>query len=301
MYIFNFFKCIYCRKLALYWLFWYNIIDQYFLYQYSIKSVQKNLRELYLIITLIVVHVGHGNLVLKQHERGVNILDASLFSSNLVKSDRIIYTPSVFAKTDLIYLQEIGSLRAKMPHTSQRENLSSYLFFIVLDGSGMLEYEGVNYRLSKGDGVFIDCKKAYSHRSSQNLWKLKWVHFYGSNMSSIYRKYAERGGCPCFRPIELEKYEQIWEAIYEIASSNIYIKDMKIYEKLTSLLALLMEESWNSEKKIHRSVKNKIYSQSRNISTNIIVKKSRSMVLLICSISTSTTLRGCLRSNSESR
>lgn len=182
-------------------------------------------------------------------------MDASLFSGDSVESDRIIYTPSVFAKTNLIYLQEIGSLQAKTPHTSRRENLSSYLFFMVLNGTGMLEYEGANYSLFKGDCVFLDCKRSYSHRSSQDLWKLKWVHFYGSNMNGIYGKYAERGGLPCFRPEEIEKYEKIWGDIYETAASNIYIKDMKIYEKLTSLLTILMEESWNPGKKPHWSVK----------------------------------------------
>ena len=35
------------------------------------------------------------------------------------------------------------------------------------------------------------------------------------------------------------------DEIYDIAASNIYIRDMKICEKLTSLITLLMEESWN--------------------------------------------------------
>ena len=86
-------------------------------------------------------------------------MDASLFHGNLVTSNRIIYTPSVFAKTNLIHLQEIGSLKAQKPHVSRRDNLASYLFFMVLSGSGTLEYDGVTYELKGGDCVFIDCKK----------------------------------------------------------------------------------------------------------------------------------------------
>lgn len=175
-------------------------------------------------------------------------MDASLFHGNLVRSNRIIYTPSIFAKTSLIHLQEIGELKAQKPHTSRRENLASYLFFIVDSGSGHLEYNGRVFPLKEGDCVFIDCKKQYSHHSSEDLWSLKWAHFYGPNMGSIYEKYVERGGHPCFHPQNCESYEQIWRALFSLAASSIHVKDMKIYEKLTGLLVLLMEESWHPEK-----------------------------------------------------
>lgn len=47
-------------------------------------------------------------------------LHDSLDTSPVVFSDRILYTPTSFAKTALLYLQEIGSLQAKKPHTSSR-------------------------------------------------------------------------------------------------------------------------------------------------------------------------------------
>lgn len=81
-------------------------------------------------------------------------MDASLFHGNLVESSRILYTPSDFAKTNLIHLQEIGRLTARQPHISRRKNLVSYLFFIVQSGSGTLEYAGKTWTLSPGDCVF---------------------------------------------------------------------------------------------------------------------------------------------------
>ena len=45
----------------------------------------------------------------------------------VVTSDRILYTPSNFARNSLLYLQEIGSLRVHKPHSTGRSNLSSYL------------------------------------------------------------------------------------------------------------------------------------------------------------------------------
>ena len=106
-------------------------------------------------------------------------MDTSMFHGSLVTTSRILYTPSAFARTSLIHLQETGYLRATKPHTSQRENLASYLFFLVCSGGGTLQYAGRTRPLRAGDCVFLDCQKPYSHRTSDDLWQLKWVHFYG--------------------------------------------------------------------------------------------------------------------------
>lgn len=172
----------------------------------------------------------------------------SLFHDNLVESNRIIYTPSDFAKSSLFHLQETGILQAKFPHTSSRTNLSSYLFFIVESGSGTLCYDNITYSLSQNDCIFIDCHKPYAHSTSNNLWKLKWVHFYGPNMNIVYQKYLSRGGASCFNSNKLNLYHEVLNQLYDIASSDSYVKDMKIHEKLSSLLVLLMEDAWNPEK-----------------------------------------------------
>ena len=175
-------------------------------------------------------------------------MDASLFHQKLVSSDRIIYTPSGFARINLLHLQEIGSLQAMTPHTSRRENLSSYLFFLVQKGSGELEYDGRRQKLQPGDCVFIDCHSPYFHRTSQDLWSLQWVHFYGPNMGAIYEKYRERGGRPCFHPQSIDPFVRLLADIHALAASSDHVRDMKISERLTALLCLLMEESWNPER-----------------------------------------------------
>ena len=181
----------------------------------------------------------------------------SLFSnSNIdsVSSNRIIYTPSTFARSSLIHLQETGTLQATHPHKNERSGLSSSLFFTVLRGTGQLTYEGDSYTLQSGDCVFIDCKKSYSHETgsstsveteNEELWSLQWCHFYGPNMGAIYRKYQERGGKPVFRTSQLNSYHDILDELYNIASSPDYVRDMRIHEKLSSLLILLMEDAWD--------------------------------------------------------
>lgn len=172
----------------------------------------------------------------------------ALFSGESVSSNRIIYTPSEFAKSSLIYLQETGTLQAKFPHTSKRSGLDSYLFFIVLSGSGELQYNGSTYRLNRNDCIFIDCKQPYAHITSDDLWKLKWVHFNGQSMAEIYNKYLSRGGEPVFTVEQNEKCIELLDDIFSIVSSEDYIRDMKINEKLASLLTLIMSKSWHPGK-----------------------------------------------------
>lgn len=200
-------------------------------------------------------------------------MQSNLFTASpSVQSARILYTPSTFARSSLLHLQEVGSLTAIKPHTSKREKLQSYLCFMVEDGEGELVHEGKQYDLQPGDVVFIDCRKAYSHstgnchstgnsnrirdgqsdsvvvNSCKKLWTLRWCHFYGPNMNAIYRKYQERGGRPVFQTEQLGSYRTIFSELYQIADSSDYVRDMRIHEKLSSLLILLMEDAWCGEK-----------------------------------------------------
>jgi len=190
-------------------------------------------------------------------------MDELTFREQPVDSTRILYTPSVFAKSSLLHLQEAGKLQAKMPHTNQRSNLASYLFFIVLRGEGTLAYEGGAQMLREGDCVFIDCRKPYTHATGDALWALQWVHFDGPNMIGMYQKYRERGGKCRFHPDNAKQYIDLLSSIYQTAVSADYVRDMRINELLSRLLTLLMEASWSpisvkkaaSERHVLRDVK----------------------------------------------
>lgn len=43
-------------------------------------------------------------------------MDTPLFDGELVHARRMIYTPSAFAKSSLVHLQEVGQLQARSPH-----------------------------------------------------------------------------------------------------------------------------------------------------------------------------------------
>lgn len=167
-----------------------------------------------------------------------------------VESQRILYTPSAFARESLLHLQEAGTLRALQPHTSRREDLRSFLCFLVCRGSGSLSWEGEDHPLGPGDVVFVDCSRGYAHSTAGDLWTLKWCHFDGPTMVSVYEKYRQRGGSPVIRGADAGRYGELLDQLYSIAASNDYIRDMRINETLSQLLTLLMETSWNREGRV---------------------------------------------------
>lgn len=171
----------------------------------------------------------------------------ALFHGDLVHTSRIIYTPSDFAKLSLFHLQEIGTLQATKPHISKRSNLSSYLFFLVRSGSGKLSYDNTEYLLHAGDCVFIDCRKPYSHETSEDLWSLSWVHFHGPTAANIYQKYLERGGRPAFTPADGTQYNVCFSQLYATASDSSFTRDMELNTGLSRLLELLLADAWHPE------------------------------------------------------
>lgn len=170
-----------------------------------------------------------------------------------VESQRILYTPSPFARESLVHLQEVGALRALAPHTSRREDLQSYLCFLVESGEGQLSWQGEEHPLSPGDVVFVDCRRGYAHSTGlpgKPLWSLRWCHFSGPTLDGVYGKYCQRGGGPVIRDGDPGRYRLLLEEIYDIAASEDYIRDMRLNEKLCQLLTLLMESSWNRERQV---------------------------------------------------
>lgn len=169
------------------------------------------------------------------------------YRGEYVHSNRILYTPSEFARENLYYLQEIGQVQAKRPHKSSHPGLASYLFMMVLSGSGTLACLGEKFMLSAGGCAFVNCRNEYYHESSEDLWNIRFIHFYGPTASGIYQKYLERGGQTIFYPENLNPFMDCWEKTANLASSDDHLRDMKINEQLASLYCLLMAQSWHPE------------------------------------------------------
>lgn len=166
-----------------------------------------------------------------------------MFSNEQVTKSRIIHTPSIFARKNLLYLQEVGNLVANNKHIYKKSNLKSYLFLIVTKGSGTIKCEDETYNIRQGECAFIDCRKKYSHFSSDDLWSVEWHHFYGENMDEVYKKYIQRGGQIVFSTSQNREYCTIVRNVFRLVNSNSYIKDVEINGYLTDLITHLMKET----------------------------------------------------------
>ena len=186
-------------------------------------------------------------------------------TSPIVSSTHVLYTPTAFAKSTLLYLQEICSLQAEQPHTSSRTHLPSYLFFCVNSGNSELDYQRKKHKLASGDCVFIDCQQPYSHSTEENLLSLSWIHFSGVTMQDIYQKYQERGGRPVFHLESITAFTELQESLFNLASSDDYIRDIRINSGSHELLVLLMNESWHSAEHPDTTLKSRTSHQSGTI------------------------------------
>lgn len=179
---------------------------------------------------------------------------------NLMKPEntsRIIATPSPFARENLLYVQEAGSLTNTAPHISRRKNLNSFLFFIVLGGKGKFCYENKVYPLRQGDCVWIDCRSSYAHESSREFpWELKWVHFYGKGACALYLNYLKQGKPVVFSPSNGGIFNGCLSALYSLHRNNHPQKELLSNKYLTDIITACFEENTdNHPKETHTSDK----------------------------------------------
>ena len=175
-----------------------------------------------------------------------------VFKGITADSERILYTPSPFARENLFYLQEAGRLDAKAAHISHRSYLDSFLFIVIESGSGTITVRNQEYVLSQGDCAFINCSEPYSHSTDEHPWSLRWVHFNGPTMAAVYQKYLERSGSIAYNASNHVSYSALLNQINESALSDSYVRDMELHQLLSSLLTEVMKDCWNPES-IHKS------------------------------------------------
>lgn len=99
-----------------------------------------------------------------------------------------IVTVHPAAKSELIYVQEVGDFYSGRNYYTVREGLDSFLIKLTLSGGGILEYEGKTYPLSAGQFFWIDCQnpQRYYTDPAHGRWHMLWIHFRGANARSYY-------------------------------------------------------------------------------------------------------------------
>lgn len=162
-------------------------------------------------------------------------------------SSRILATPTSFAKNNFLYVQEVGSLQSVSPHISRRDNLESFLFFVVTKGRGNLSYHGQVFPLMTGDCVFLNCLEEYAHESSlEEPWELSWVHFYGISANILYQHFLDLGGDFLFHPSRLSIFLDTLDILFETQKNPGNSRELLSHRYLTDLFALCVDEIGNT-------------------------------------------------------
>lgn len=168
----------------------------------------------------------------------------SYTTENITASERILHTPSDFARKKLNYIQEVGKLKSLKPHTSSRSELDSYLLFVVLKGSGSVKINDCVAHVTEGDCVFINCMDAYEHISDEdNPWELEWVHFNGVNVSAYYELFQQKNNnLPYFRTENLKQYVSIMDKIMNNQDDKDIMSEINTSLFLVELMTLFIKE-----------------------------------------------------------
>lgn len=174
-----------------------------------------------------------------------------------VHSNRLMPTPSAYAREHLYYVQEIGTLTSRSPHISTRENIHSFLFLVVVSGSGSFSYRGQKSMIHTGDCIFIDCHESYSHESSKDdPWTLNWVHFYGQSLSQLYQYYVEMGFSYLFHPADNTAILSTLSSLFHAHEQKNALTEITANKYLTDIITYSFTE--NKENRETISLQNKL-------------------------------------------
>ncbi len=97
-------------------------------------------------------------------------------------------SPTVTAKSSMLYMQEAGNFFAGPKYFTTREGYDSFLVKYTISGCGLLEYGGKTWKAPAGHLYWVDCKRPTSYRTdpATGSWNVIWVHFWGSNARIYY-------------------------------------------------------------------------------------------------------------------
>lgn len=173
-------------------------------------------------------------------------------------SQRILSTPSSYARKHYLYVQEVGTLQSLEPHVSKRQNLSSFLFFVVLEGEGFLSYKGIKHHISAGDCVWLNCKEPYFHESSaEHPWSLKWVHFNGLEAGAFYDSFLGLGNPYLFHPRSPLAFTELLDNLYLCHQNKGPLMELSSNKIITDIITLCFTEN-ESLKQVEYSIPEKL-------------------------------------------
>lgn len=177
----------------------------------------------------------------------------------IVKTTRIINTPSDFAKKALFYVQETGYLKSLKSHLSERSKLNSYLFLIVISGSGTFTYKKQSYNLNPNDCVLINCMEHYTHQSDKETpWELLWVHYNGPVAADYYQYHIKTCG-NIFHIEDPDFYAHLIYQLIDVHKQKEPTWELVASKLITDLLTNCISKNHIGSKTAEEAITNKLY------------------------------------------
>lgn len=168
--------------------------------------------------------------------------NVQLWNNDNVSQDsiRLICTTSPLAKSTFFYIQEAGYIKVTNEYHTNRENLDSLLFVLVLKGKGTLTYKERQFNVSEGCCFFIDCLNTHLYESStDDPWELLWIHFNGPTARGYYKCFEETY-INVIKPSNIYPFEEIIRRIIDINQKPDAYTEIKTSQLITDLLTLTL-------------------------------------------------------------
>ena len=171
-------------------------------------------------------------------------------TSEVTNTRSVINTPSAFTRKNFFHIQEAGYLKSLKSHLSRRSELNSYLFFVVLSGSGEVTYreplsEGgmISSTAHAGDCFFLDCSGEYTHISTdEDPWELLWIHFNGPEARAYYTYFRDHHNWH-FRSAHFTELINAIESIIRYNEEPTDDTDLLTAQQIIHILTLICTES----------------------------------------------------------
>jgi AraC-like DNA-binding protein/mannose-6-phosphate isomerase-like protein (cupin superfamily) len=181
--------------------------------------------------------------------------------------ERIVCTPTATAKSAFFYLIEMGRINRGNSCAEFHHAADSLVFAAITEGSGILTYGDEEYKFSKGDCFFIDCRIPHSYKGDEdNPAEICWIYFNGATSQQYYDSFITQSE-NVFHPVSFEKVTAALREIYNLNES----KDINAEAMTSCLIVQLLTEALTSTGKaemIDSALKKKLLAVNVYIEEN---------------------------------
>ena len=187
-------------------------------------------------------------------------------TSEVTNTRSVINTPSAFTRKNFFHIQEAGYLKS----------LKSYLFFVVLSGSGEVTYreplsEGgmISSTAHAGDCFFLDCSGEYTHISTdEDPWELLWIHFNGPEARAYYTYFRDHHNWH-FRSAHFTELINAIESIIRYNEEPTDDTDLLTAQQIIHILTLICTESNEKNELLSDKLKTILHYLDEHYTENI--------------------------------